>query len=143
MYEQGKPKSVMVPISEIQKGPYRHSSFGEVYRPFFERMSRLFADVSPGTPEEWEDDFRRDSNPEQEMALWQDVARCFEHFTEEGNWDLDRKKELFEVLMAYVCGGPRVVLRELNFRHLRRAQAKEIVAFLRASGVKVRPIVVG
>jgi hypothetical protein len=47
-------------------------------------MSRTFADIGMGPPEEWELDFRRDCNPEREMAIWSEIAKHYAHFVEGG-----------------------------------------------------------
>ena len=45
---------VEVALDSLEKGHYRHAPFGEAYRPFFERMSAMFADMGMGSPEHWE-----------------------------------------------------------------------------------------
>src|SRR5262249_47987353 len=119
-----------VPMSAIRKSDYRHLPFGPAYRPFFERMSRTFGCVMPdkdNSPEGWEDDFRRDTHPEREMACWRDMADLFEHFTQGEGWGLDRKKELFVLLMDCLSYGPKLTLRKRGHCHLSRAETKRIV----------------
>lgn len=116
-----------VAIASIQRGPHQHQSFGEEYRPLFERMIRVFADVFPGSAQEWEDDFRRDLNPEREMDIWSKIADCYEHFTDGRDMDLARKKEIFSVFLRCVSEGPKSALKSFDHHILARRQVKEMV----------------
>jgi len=134
---------VSLPVASLKKADYRHPPFGPEYRPFFKRCCRVLGEVFPGTPDDWEDDFRRDAHPEREMGLWKDFCDIYEHFTRQGQgWDLDRKRELFGVLLTCLSEGPKAALRE-PLQHLARRQVKDIVSYAtQATNGKVRPIVV-
>jgi hypothetical protein len=131
-----------VPLASLKPSEYRHPPFGETYRPFFERLSRVLAEVFPDTPEMWEDGFRRDLNPEREMELWTHVANCYEHFTQGQDSGLDRKKELFGLILRSMVWGPKEALKE-SLRHLSRVQAKDIVNYVsQATNGRVWPLIV-
>jgi hypothetical protein len=135
---------VEAPPGTFRKGDYRHPPFGEAYRPFFEKMSQLFAEFGMGSPEGWEDDFRRDRNPEREMSLWKQLAEFYEHFLRGGEWALERKRELFRLLLTCMSGGGKYALRKSRFHHLSRRQARDIVNHVtKATGGQVWPIVIG
>jgi hypothetical protein len=134
---------VLLNPASVRLSEYRHPPFGEAYRPFFERMSRVFADVSPDTPEKWEDYFRRDRNPEREMACWTEMANHYEYFTSGRNMTLDRKKEVHEVLLRCLSNGGKAVLRYMKPRYLSRREVKDIVERVRrVTGDRTWPIVV-
>ncbi len=135
---------VQAPPGTFPKGHYRHPPFGEAYRPFFEKMSRPFAEFGMGSPEEWEDDFRRDRNPEREMGLWKQLAEFYEHFLQSGEWSLERKGELFRLLVTCMSAGAKYALHRSNFRHLSRRQATNIVKHVtKGTNGRVWPIVIG
>jgi hypothetical protein len=143
MHMDNAAQLVLIPMDCLCKSDYQHPPFGEVYRPWFERMSRTFAEVCPGSPEDWEDDFRRDRNPEREMALWDELARGYLHFTQGQDWDLGRKKELFQLLLSCLTEGAKYALRRVDLRHLSRARARDIVNHVtQATGGRVQPLVV-
>jgi hypothetical protein len=52
MADSRQGKVFVVPTDRLFKGGYRHPPFGEEYRPFFERMSSLFGEVCPASPED-------------------------------------------------------------------------------------------
>jgi hypothetical protein len=132
---------VLVPTDRIVKGGYRHPPFGEEYRPFFERMSSLFGEVCPGSPEDWEDDFRRDRNPEREMDVWNKIAGFYEHFTRTGTWTLGQKEELLGLLLACVNAGPTFALNGRSLCHLARPLAKKVVEHVvRATNGRTWPL---
>jgi hypothetical protein len=135
---------VNVPLNQIQKSPHRHPPFSDAYRPFFEKMSRLFAEFDLGSADAWEDDFRRDTHPEREMALWKQLASCYEHFLQDGQWTFESRKELFCLLMSCMSFGPKHALRELNIRHISRPKARTVVEYVtKVTNGRVQPIVIG
>jgi hypothetical protein len=136
---------VRVPVASIRKSDYRHEPFGEAYRPFFERMCAVFGDVVPGTPADWEGDFRRDLNPEREMAIWSDVADRYEHFARLHSLDLGRKKDLLRLIMNCTAPTPKDVLRHVRLGSLARPLARKIVEQVYADrgGRGYPPAVVG
>jgi hypothetical protein len=131
-----------IELQNLEVSDYRHPSFGEAYRPFFERMSRLFAEECPGSPEEWEDDFRRDLHPDREIMFWTMLADFFEHFTQGKGWELGRRKELFGVLLACLGSGPKDALGR-SYSHLARPFVKRVVHHVsEVLGGRICPIIV-
>jgi hypothetical protein len=122
--------SQVVPIASVRKSGCQHPPFDAAYRPFFEKMSRTFAEVFPGSPAQWEDDFRRDSNPEREMAFWATMACLYEHFTSAEEMDLDQKREIFSVLVVAKTYGAKDALRFIKPRRLTRRQVRDVVSDL-------------
>jgi hypothetical protein len=132
-----------VNLANIGPAPYRHPPFGEAYRPFFERLSKVFAEVYPQTPDQWEDGFRRDTHPDWEMGIWKDMADIFEHFVEAKGLDLDRKKELHKLVLLCVSSGERAARKE-QFCVLARPLINEVIAYTtQKTGGRVRPMILG
>ena len=86
---------------------FRHPPFSDEARAFLSANIRdKLNEVFPMTLEQWEEGFRRDANPEREIALWFHVARVYEHCLKEFYLDAHQRKELFNVL-ASCMSSPR------------------------------------
>ena len=62
---------------------YQHPPFESGLRDIIEReIQKPLAEVFPRTLEQWEDGFRRDTNPEKEIGVWCRIAARFVEFSE-------------------------------------------------------------
>jgi hypothetical protein len=115
------------------EGEIKHPPFSEEVRDYFRSFAATFADVYPGTVEEWEDGFRRDTHPAKEIAVWSVIERHFKHFTE-GRWlSVEQKDDIFKVILACSVNGPDFVLQTTNPRTLSRKRVKQIADYCRGS----------
>ena len=114
--------------SGLQLGPIRHETLPQ---PLVERIRRLepvFAEVYPRSHEEWLDGFKRDAEPEVEVAMWEVMASAYSRFTEGRRWSLDAKEEAFGLLVLRSAVDEETTLRGAKLRHLTRAEAGELVS---------------
>jgi hypothetical protein len=112
------------------QAPLRHPPFGPDVRQRLEALRETFADVWPRTLEEWEDGFRRDTHPEQEIALWSLMAGCYRHFTDGRNLSAEQKQDIFRVIVTTVNNGEDYVTRTVEAQSLSRQKVREIAAFV-------------
>jgi len=131
---QGIEGDVWIDATTAGQAPLRHPPFPEEIREHFRRFAALFHDVYPITPEQWEDGFRRDTNPEKEIAVWLRIADAFEHFTEGRQLFQDQRKDIFDVLLSLATNGADHVLQTVSPRTLSRKRVKEMVDFLCGTG---------
>jgi hypothetical protein len=98
----GKKKVVWKKIPDLSKDPVIHPPFDEETRDVIRQLQETFAEVSPGTLEEWENSFRQDANPQSEIALWQRMGVVYLHFTQGLDLGQQEKEDIFGVVLA--CG---------------------------------------
>ena len=132
---EGIDGEIWVEASKLKSGgPLRHPPFEEDLRDILRRLGQTFADVCPRTLEEWEDELRRDTHPEQEIALWVVMEEVFLHFTSGRSLDEEQKIDIFSVVLACVNNGPEYVLATTSPRTLSRKAVKEIVEYFQERG---------
>jgi hypothetical protein len=100
----------------------RHKTFGDIYRPFCERLSRVFDGVCRSTPEQWGDRLHQSPRPDVLMAFWAHLARVYEIFTR-GEKKRGRKEEIFSLMMAAAGGN----LKKAKCRYLTQREAKKVI----------------
>lgn len=64
------------------------------------RIQRIFAEVNPSTLEETIDDFKRDQNPDSEIATWLAMANAYEKITlNNKGLDINKKGEAYKLIL--------------------------------------------
>ena len=84
------------------------------------------AEHRPLSFKEWEDGFRRDANPEQQIALWSHAADVYTTFTA-NEPSADRRRDVYRCIVACLTTGPDSVWRVLRPDVLGRAEAEQVV----------------
>jgi hypothetical protein len=69
-----------------------------------ERMRQALADAHPISQEDWEDGFRKDANPEREIALWEHVTKFYTYFANKRVPTIAGRRELLTYLLACTGG---------------------------------------
>ncbi len=65
---------------QLQMGEVKHPEFDENIREYIRQIQAAFVEHRPLTFEEWEDGFRRDADPVQEIAIWSHAADIYTAF---------------------------------------------------------------
>jgi hypothetical protein len=125
---------VWVDAASIGRAPLRHPPFGPEVRQRLAVLRQTLEEVCPRTLEEWEDGFRRDTHPEQEIALLSMMAGCYRHFTEGRNLPAGQKRDVYEVIRVTVNNGEEHVTRTVEAPSLSRQRVREIAAFVTEAG---------
>ncbi len=105
---------------------FRHPPFGEEVRAIIAGLSDTFQDVLPMSPEEWQDNFRRDCRPARDIGAWRVAQEVFLHFTEGRNLDQDQRRDIFNVVFTCLNNGPENLRYTANPRTVSRRRMREI-----------------
>src|SRR5262245_41215003 len=74
---QGIDGLVWLLPDQLKQGEIKHPEFDEGIRDYIRQIQGAFAEHRPLSFEEWEDGFRRDADPEREIALWSHAADVY------------------------------------------------------------------
>jgi len=116
-----------VDATQLKKSPKQHFHFGPEFLKVFEFLSETLAEVYPQTVEEWADGFRRDANPKHEIAIWENIANAFLHFTNDAELSLEERKEIFMVIFLANTNGLENVLHTFTPTFLSKHQVCRIL----------------
>jgi hypothetical protein len=110
----------------------QHPPFGPELRTKLRRIHDALSEVCPKTLEEWEDGFRRDLFPEQEIQRWLWMAHCYEHFTQGRELRPDQQRDIFSVILYAAVNGADYVRRTIHPPTVSQRRVREIAAFVAA-----------
>jgi hypothetical protein len=118
----------------LTPGPYQHPPFDEAARDYLRSIKAALDEVFPMTLEEWEDGFRRDANPEREIAYWLFLSEAYrdtiDHRKRVGlPVSHEIKREVFSVIATWLNAGQQLP-HVLDLKYLSRREAEDLVASL-------------
>lgn len=123
---QGIEGIVWVEPEQLQPGEIRHPPFDEELRSYIRDIHVTFAEHRDISFEEWELGFRRDANPEREIAGFLYAADVYRLFTaNEGS--PERRREVYRLLIACMTTSPDAVWHVVKLKTLSRPEAERIV----------------
>lgn len=111
---------------QLHQGEVKHPEFEEGIRDYIRQIQAAFAEHRPLSFEEWEDGFRRDANPEQEIALWSHAADVYTAFAT-NEQSADRRQDTYRCIVTCMTTGPDDVWHVLRPQVLSRAEAEQVV----------------
>lgn len=123
---QGTDEIVWALPEQLRQSEIRHPEFDEGIRVYIRQIQAAFAEQRPLSFEEWEDGFRRDANPEREIAFWSHAADIYTAFaTNEPS--ADRRHDIYRCIVTCMTTGPDAVWRVLRPEVLSREEAEQVV----------------
>jgi hypothetical protein len=111
---------------QLQLGTIKHPPFDEGIRAYIHQIHEAFAEHRQLSFEEWEDGFRRDNHPEQEIALWSHAADVYAEFAG-GEPSPARRRDVYQCITACLTTGPDAVWYVLRPDVLTKAEAEQVV----------------
>jgi hypothetical protein len=127
---EGVAGDVWVDASQVRQEPVRQPPFEEDFRQTLRHIRDALCDVVPQTVEDWEDTFRRDTHPDEEIGFWQTVAEAYTHFAAGRPLSPEHKLDLLEVVFACLNNGTEYVLLTTSPATLSREGVKEIAEYV-------------
>ena len=77
--------------------------------------------------ETWVHNFRRDTNPDQELAIWERVATAYTKYCTQHSLSLEGKKDVQTILLLRSMVTEDEVIKQLNLKDLNIDEAKQVM----------------
>ncbi len=122
----------------LKPGPIRREQLSAEQLKRIAAVREMLGDVDTSPLEQWVDDFKRDADPDRELAIWEAMARAYVRCTADRNWPLEKRKELFGILLVGSGAPPDEALAHLKLKTVSEAEAREALGAL-AEDWKKRP----
>ncbi len=124
--EQGTNRVYWIDPKQLQIGKYKHPPFDENRLANIREIKSKLDDVYSLSIEQWEDGFRRDTDPDKEISLWLRAAGIYEKHKNSIN-DPDAKKELFKILLGCMNREPKDALMNVDLVHFSKDEANKVI----------------
>lgn len=123
---EGSDELVWALPEELQPGEIKHAEFDEGVRDYIRQIQTAFAEHRELSFEEWEEGFRRDAKPEQEIAFWSYAADIYTAVTAAES-SPERRRDVYRCIVACMTTGPHAVWQVFRPEVLSREEAEEVV----------------
>src|SRR5690349_1760890 len=94
-----EPTTQTVPSGSLKQGPIQHAQLTEDQLERIKKFREVFADIDELSLEAWIDNFKRDVDPDREIAIWEHISRSYQSYCSEHNLSKEEKKEVQTILL--------------------------------------------
>ena len=107
---------------------FRHQSFSADVRSQIEGIKSALDEVHPKPLQNWEDGFRRDSNPEIEIKVWERIAAVYQRCIQDESLTPKQRMDYFNVISTCSISSRNAVLEVFKPTAITRIQAMDAIS---------------
>lgn len=129
-----------VPLKAIRQSPLHTSSLTSSQVSRIEIIGGIFQEVFPDALSKWVESFTRDNNPENELVIWEAMAKAFMSIDQLYAVGNGLKDEAFFLLLSRSWKSTDEVLKETSLKHMTIGSARRLLGEydLKPQPLKVR-----
>jgi len=117
-------------IKDLNANKNRHGSLTEQQLKEIKRIHHAFSEVNSSSLEETINNFKRDQNPDIEIAIWSQMADAYERFAVHKHIEEhDKKVEAYEVILLRSTMSEEEVMKKLSLSYLSKEELEEIFSY--------------
>jgi hypothetical protein len=140
---QTAPSSSSTPIEriktqQIEAGPVRHAALTSQQIARIQKLQASLADVDNSPIEKWLDDFKRDENPDREIAVFEAITQAYQTFCSAQQRTLPQKREAYGLLLERSGTTDEDALRNYQLKTLSVNDAKEVLSYYRKAAAPIQ-----
>jgi hypothetical protein len=126
--------------NDLTPGPIVHDSLSTDQIEKIKKIQVTFSEVNPSSLEETITDFKRDRNPNNEIAIWLAMANAYEKFTSKRTTlDLNKKKEAYGLILMRSMANEAEAKAQSDLKLLTDEEVEEIFSYYK---LEAKPITV-
>lgn len=131
--EQKETQSINV--NEIRQNDIVHDELTPEQLAKIKKIYTVFQEVEKASLEETITDFKRDNNPDDEIAIWLDMADAYQNYLKSKNNELDlgTKMEVYRLILSRSMEPDEEAIKHSNLTILSKSEAKKVLSFYKAA----------
>ncbi|MBO0857830.1 MAG: hypothetical protein J2P21_05125 [Chloracidobacterium sp.] len=118
-------KFKLTDIDSLNPGSIRHQSLNHRQMERIYKLRDTLAEVERSPIEKWIDDFKRDLNPDKELAVWERIADGYARYCSRRPLSIEAKEDVFQLLLLRSMASEREVLDNIKLKILTLDEARE------------------
>jgi len=112
--------------NKLKQNEYQHPSFEGERKARVSKIHQGLKEVNSNSYLEWEDGFRRDANPDNEIKIWEHIISIYQKHVSEFS-SQQEKNDVYQVAVVCSCSEEDVVLDQIKISSISKKKAKAIV----------------
>jgi hypothetical protein len=125
---EGIEGTVWMDARELKQSEYRHPPFSEEIRDILREIKSSIDEFYDLSLEQWEDGFRRDTNPEKEIAIWVHLANIYRSLATSRDLSAEQRQDYFKVLICCLNSPREHVLKVFSPSAISVEEANDVIA---------------
>jgi hypothetical protein len=129
-----------VNVKDLNLSPVVHDTLNKQQIGKIKIIQEIFAEVNPSTLDETITNFKRDQNPDNEIAIWLTMATAYEKFIlKNKNINFNKKEEAYKLILMRSMENETEAKLKSNLKLLSDKEVSEIFSYynLEAKPIKV------
>src|SRR5215510_9574327 len=111
--------------ASLKPGPIKHQGLSPKQMERIYKLRDTLAEVEHSPIEKWVDNFKRDANPDKELAIWERIADSYTRYCSKRLLSIEAKKDVFQLLLLRSMASEQEVLNHVKLKTLSVDEAKE------------------
>ncbi|MBO0725978.1 MAG: hypothetical protein J2P52_10295 [Blastocatellia bacterium] len=112
-------------LASLKPEPIRHQGLSPGQMERIYKLRNTLAEVERSPIEKWVDNFKRDANPDKELAVWERIADGYARYCSRRPLSMEAKEDVFQLLLLRSMAPEREVLKHIKLKILTIDEAKE------------------
>jgi hypothetical protein len=121
-----QPRIERINPADLKPLPVQHEQLTDKQLRRARKLHETFAEVNPSSLETWIDNFKRDMNPDREIAIWERIAKGYTNYTSQKELSLEAKEDAFQTLLMCSMSSDEETIQALNLKVLSKDEARKI-----------------
>jgi hypothetical protein len=113
--------------NQLTQNTYQHPPFEGELKQRILNIQKELETVNSQSYAEWEDGFRRDQNPKDEIAIWERIVAVYRMLSKNYQ-DISTKREIYRLTVMCSYSQPSVVQKQANNQLVSVEVVQEIIA---------------
>jgi hypothetical protein len=120
-----EPDTQWVDPASLTHGPTKRDGLSSKQMERIYKLRDALAEVERSPIEKWVDNFKRDVNPDKELAVWERIADGYTRYCSKRPLSIEAKKDVFQLLLLRSMASEQEVLNHVKLKTLTVDEAKE------------------
>ena len=120
-------QSTVMDPNKIQMGPYRHSELPAALLPRIRATTDTFESIDGVTYEKALDLYKRDLSPEENLVLWEEMAKAYKSFCRDRCASSEERMDVYRTLLLRSMFSNEEALIRSDLKVLSATEAKEVM----------------
>ena len=120
-----QPDARWVDPASLKPGPPGRQGLSPKQMERIYKLRDSLAEVEHSPIEKWVDNFKRDANPDKELAVWERIADGYTRYCSKRPLSIEAKEDVFQLLLLRSMASEREVLNHVKLKNLTVDEAKE------------------
>ena len=125
--DRQQPKIERVDTATLKPGPIQHERLSDEQLRRITHLHEILAEVDPSSLETWTDNFKRDMDPDKEIAVWERIAKAYTNYISQRKLSLEAKRDVLQTLVVASMSSDEEVIKSLKLKVLSQDEARAII----------------